>query len=81
MERFENYGILEDKEIYAHLDDGTYSIEHIMPQTLTPKWIAELGSDYEEIHETWLQMATFHAEWSKKFYDVFVPMLNEWNKS
>ncbi len=54
MERFENYGILEDKEIYAHLDDGTYSIEHIMPQTLTPRWISDLGEDYEEIHETWL---------------------------
>lgn len=54
LERFENYGILEDKEIYAHLDDGTYSIEHVMPQTLTPRWISDLGPDYEEIHETWL---------------------------
>ena len=54
MERFENYGILEDKEIYAHLDDDTYSVEHIMPQTLTPRWISDLGEDYEEIHETWL---------------------------
>lgn len=24
----------------------------------------------------WLQMARFHAEWSKKFYDVIVPYLN-----
>ena len=54
MERFENYGIDEDKEIYAHLDDGTYSIEHIMPQHLSPPWVDELGDDYEEIHETWL---------------------------
>ena len=23
----------------------------------------------------WLQLAHFHAEWSKKFYDVFVPYL------
>ena len=27
---------------------------------------------------SWLQMAKFHAEWSKKFYDVFVPMLRDW---
>ena len=27
----------------------------------------------------WLQMAKFHAEWSKKFYDVFVPLLQQWN--
>lgn len=54
MERFENFGIDEDKEIYGHLDDGTYSIEHIMPQHLTPLWVNALGEDYEEIHETWL---------------------------
>ena len=23
----------------------------------------------------WLQMASFHAQWSKKFYDVIVPYL------
>ena len=54
MERFENYGIDEDKEIYAHLDDGTYSIEHIMPQHLSLPWVTALGDDYEEIHEIWL---------------------------
>ncbi len=54
LERFENYGIDEDKDIYSHLDEGTYSIEHIMPQHLTPQWVASLGEDYEEIHETWL---------------------------
>ena len=25
----------------------------------------------------WVQMAKFHAEWSKKFYDVFVPYLKQ----
>lgn len=54
LERFENYGIDEDKDIYRHLDEGTYSIEHIMPQHLTPQWVSVLGDDYEEIHETWL---------------------------
>lgn len=23
----------------------------------------------------WLQMARFHAEWSRKFYDVMVPII------
>ena len=54
FERFENFGIIEDKDIYRHLDEGTYSIEHIMPQNLTPAWVSALGEDYEEIHETWL---------------------------
>lgn len=25
----------------------------------------------------WIQMAKFHAEWSKKFFDVFVPILRK----
>ena len=54
LERLENYGTDEDKDIYAHCDDGTYSIEHIMPQHLTPTWIDDLGEDYEQIHELWL---------------------------
>ena len=28
---------------------------------------------------SWTQMAKFHAEWSKKFYDVFVPLLRQWD--
>ena len=27
----------------------------------------------------WVEMAEFHAEWSKKFYDVIVPILREWD--
>ncbi len=54
LERFENFGTSEDKDVYRHCDDGTYSIEHIMPQNLTPVWQKELGDDYEQIHEQWL---------------------------
>ena len=54
LERLENFGTLEDKDIYRHYDEGEYSIEHIMPQHLTPAWIKELGDSYEEIHDTWL---------------------------
>ncbi len=31
-----------------------------------------------EKEEDWTQMAKFHALWSKKFYDVFVPLLQQW---
>lgn len=54
LERFENYGTIEDKDIYRHLDAGDYSIEHIMPQHLAPAWIQSLGADYESIHDQWL---------------------------
>lgn len=54
LERFENYGTVEVQNVYKQCDDGIYSIEHIMPQHLTPAWVKELGEDYEQIHETWL---------------------------
>lgn len=54
FERLENAGTLEDKDIYRHCDAGTYSIEHIMPQHLTPAWAEALGENYEQIHEEWL---------------------------
>lgn len=54
LERFENSGTAEDKDVYRHCDEGTYSIEHIMPQHLTTAWQHELGEDYERIHDQWL---------------------------
>lgn len=54
FERFENYGTVETKDVYTHLDNNTYSIEHIMPQHLTPAWIASLGENALEIHSVWL---------------------------
>lgn len=54
FERLENAGTAETKDVWGHLDKGEYSIEHIMPQHLTPAWISELGEDYEEIHNIWL---------------------------
>lgn len=54
FERFENYGTVETKDVYTHLENGTYSIEHIMPQHLTPAWVQAMGPDAEEIQETWL---------------------------
>lgn len=54
FERFENGDSNEYKEIYSRLDSGEYTIEHIMPQKLTPAWISELGEDAEKIHADWL---------------------------
>lgn len=54
FERFENFGTVETKDVYEHLDRNDYSIEHIMPQHLTPTWTEELGPSAMEIHETWL---------------------------
>lgn len=54
FERFENYGTIETKDVYTHLDNNVYTIEHIMPQHLTPAWTESLGANAAEIHEIWL---------------------------
>ena len=82
LERFENFGTLEDKDIYRHCNDGTYSIEHIMPQHLTPTWIADLGEDYEAIHETWLHrianltLTAYNSKYSNSPFREKVTMEN-----
>lgn len=48
LRRFENYG---RKERVA-LDE--YTIEHIMPQTLSVEWKHDLGANWKDAHEKWL---------------------------
>lgn len=54
FERLENYGTIEAKDVYTLLDNGTYTIEHIMPQHLTPAWVEALGPNADSIQGTWL---------------------------
>ena len=48
LRKLENYGHKEPEDV---LD---YSIEHVMPQTLTEEWQHELGANFQETHETYL---------------------------
>ncbi|WP_058259748.1 DUF4268 domain-containing protein [Fenollaria timonensis] len=87
MERLENYSTLEDKDVYCHCDDGTYSIEHIMPQHLTPAWIKALGEDYEEIHEMWLHrianltLTAYNSKYSNSTFEEKKSMKNGFGDS
>ncbi|MCQ9388537.1 DUF262 domain-containing protein [Brevibacterium sp. 50QC2O2] len=54
FECLENGDSNDVRDIAGRLAEGTLSVEHIMPQTLTEAWRAELGQDATEIHETWL---------------------------
>lgn len=87
MERLENYSTLEDKDVYGHCDDGTYSIEHIMPQHLTPAWIKALGEDYEEIHEMWLHrianltLTAYNSKYSNSTFEEKKSMKNGFEDS
>lgn len=38
--------------IVEKMKDGTFTIEHIMPQTLTPQWKEELGENWQEIYDS-----------------------------
>lgn len=54
FERLESEDSAETSNIIAKMRDGTYSVEHIMPQTLTSQWKKELGEKSEEIYQKWL---------------------------
>lgn len=55
FERMENENSPEANDtIVEKMQSGDFTIEHIMPQTLTPQWKQELGKDWENIYETYL---------------------------
>lgn len=54
FERMNNGLSREEVDVYGGMKDGTISIEHIMPQTLSAQWKADLGPQYQEIHEKYL---------------------------
>lgn len=55
FERMENLDSKEaDVDIIQKLNDNSITIEHIMPQHLTPQWKEDLGPEYERIVEQYL---------------------------
>ena len=87
FERLENSGTAEDKDVYRHYDDGTYSIEHVMPQHLTPAWVKALGPDYEQIHKNWLHrianltLTAYNSKYSNSTFEEKKTMKNGFEDS
>lgn len=54
FERLENADSKETSDIIMRMNEGVYTIEHIMPQTLNEDWKTDLGDDWFRIHEEWL---------------------------
>lgn len=54
FERLENFNHTEFIDVKKQMLNGEASIEHIMPQTLTPIWRKELGDDADTIHAQFL---------------------------
>lgn len=53
-DRLENGDSEERIDVIGGLESGDFSVEHVMPQTLSDAWRRELGEDCEQIHEQWL---------------------------
>lgn len=55
--RIARYLLVALEESYEHkepVDTTTATIEHVMPQTLSEQWAAELGPDHISVHGKWL---------------------------
>lgn len=87
LERFENHGTKETKNIYDLCRKQTYSIEHIMPQTLRQDWKSELGENHDEIHKTWLHrlanltLTAYNSEYSNRSFTEKKTMKNGFQSS
>ncbi|MGL2620292.1 DUF262 and DUF1524 domain-containing protein [Helicobacter pylori] len=66
LERLENFDTNEP------VNTQECNIEHIMPQTLTPKWEGDLGENFKAIHEKYLHtignltLTGYNSEYSNK---------------
>ncbi len=68
FERLENFD--RNERVYTH----EYTIEHIMPQTLTEEWERDLGENFKEIHDKYLHtignltLTGYNNEYSNKSF-------------
>ena len=71
-ECLENGDSRERVNVVERLEDDTFSVEHIMPQTLSAAWKSDLGSDSEAIHGRWLNslanltLTGYNSQYSNK---------------
>jgi uncharacterized protein with ParB-like and HNH nuclease domain/predicted transport protein len=70
LRRLENH----DRKERASIDE--YTIEHILPQSLSTEWKIALGDDGEKIHQTYLHtlgnltLTAYNSEYSNKHFPV-----------
>lgn len=54
FDRLENGDSLERVNVVDNLREESFSVEHIMPQTLSTSWQHDLGDNFADIHAKWL---------------------------
>lgn len=68
------YANMESVDTLRLVDEGKYSIEHIMPQKLSEEWMRSLGANYEDIAEKWthrlgnLTLTAYNSDYSNSSY-------------
>lgn len=76
FDRLENQDSLERVNVIGGMQNNRFTIEHIMPQTLSSAWKKELGDDYQAIYDRWdnrlanLTLTAYNSSYSNKsFYE------------
>lgn len=81
LERLENF------ETEEPVDTQKCTIEHIMPQTLNPKWEEDLGENFKAIHEKYLHtignltLTGYNSEYSNNSFQEKRDMENGFKQS
>lgn len=74
-DRLENGSSRERLAVVEGLESGNFSVEHVMPQTLSAQWKQALGEDWERIHEEWLHkmanltLTAYNSDYSNRLFD------------
>lgn len=75
LERLENCNSKEKVAVEEQIADGTLTIEHIMPQTLTAEWKNALGEGWELVHTKYLDtpgnltLTAYNSDYSNSPFD------------
>lgn len=63
-----------DDPVFQNISDRIYTVEHVMPQTLTDEWREMLGPGADEVHKVWLHrlgnltLTAYNSEMGNKEY-------------
>lgn len=84
---YNGYEPKEYIDIYNLLDNGSLTIEHIIPQTITKEWEEMLGNDKDEIYDKYihtisnLTITGYNSEYSNKSFNEKKTMLKGFKDS
>lgn len=85
--RLENQNSRERVNVLENMNNGTYTIEHIMPQTLSAAWKRELGTNYQQVHDQWqnclanLTLTAYNSNYSNRSFTEKKTMPDGFNHS